>query len=287
MSFAKTITAAIVMVLVILVVAVPVVSHVSHEPITLQNEPLNSTTYTYKQGLSSVSCEGGKLYAGSAEVVAPTLVSVLVQSENMALVYAATNHYALFYKPTGATMTVVSDLGSDWSFTPTGNSFTVTYLDAEEVSQSVTGTTDASKALTVTATGGSYVAIRTGSADKFVNDGSRVYVCINAVGGKVLSAGSIIIGQESQTVPYLTQNNEEEVPVTPALTDNEDGSYTLGSVKYRYNGTDTSYTSRIIPISYQAEVVSTGPLSTIVGVIPLMLAVGVLVAVAVGFLRRD
>lgn len=268
------------MVILILVVAVPVVTMVSVEQVQEQNEGAGNL---YARGLVDVAVSSGSLTVGDEAFELPSSGSMpIIQASTMALWANSTG--VRFAQVTGGVSVMQNLTGLDFTLDTSGSSYTLTYTDASSNEVTVTGTT--SDAIHIT-TGADAYYIQALSGDTlYVNSNSSI------IAAQLLNSGNFAYargtGVQQLTGSYVT--NAATTPITATYTAvyNDDGSYTAGtSATFIGPGGSDVIITLFVPVDYYTEQESTGTIPTLVGIIPLLLAVGVLVALTAAFIRRD
>lgn len=272
MGFAKAIVAAIVMVIVIVVVAVPVVSDVNVErsPQALDSTSVwDNGAFEIAKSSGSITVDGEVVSSNVFYAIGPNLVVM-------------TSGVKLFYNNTSHTLD-----GESWTATLEADG-DVTITDGTDT---YTGKADASKTYHAVKSGGTY-ARTTGVDEALVNSDSRIVAgYITNIGSTyyVYAAGDAA-GQPAIDAFYsnatVTMDHGTAIP-SVTYNDDDDGTYTLNGVVMKYNGIDWNANCILIPLEYYSLVPAQGDtIDILVGIIPLLLAVGVVVVLAVEFTRR-
>lgn len=282
MQFAKTIVAAIIMIMVILVVAVPVMSGVSDVEEQASNELGTASQYT--KGLPSSMAYDGTTFTVDGETVGYAGNGVpLLLATDVAIVRTTSAAYLIY----GSSSVTAVNMSSSWSLTITGGSFTVTYLDGEDQEQTVTSTITSAGSLHKVSEGEFFRVTTSLGSSSYVNANSSVYLAAWAVSvpNYTFVSGKAVSGDISGF--YKTGSSSTPVLATTTTEYNDDGSYTLTGANFYYNSNPFVLNTMIVPVDYYTLVPSSGTIPTLVGVIPLLLSVGVLIVLVGAFVRRD
>lgn len=276
---ASAIVATVVMVILILVVAVPVVSMVSVEQVQKQNE---GTGNLYARGLADVELSSSTLTVGGEAMELPSSGSMpIIQGSTVALWANSTG--VRFAQIAGGVSVFHNLTGLDFAFDASGSSYTLTYTDSNSNAVTVTGTS--SDAIHITTGAAAYIQAVSGDT-LYVNSNSSV------IAAQLLNSGNFAYakgtGVQQMTGSYVTSSTTTPITATYTAVYNDDGSYTTGTTaSFRAPGGSDVIITLFVPIDYYTEQESTGTIPTLVGIIPLLLAVGVLVVLTAAFIRRD